>query len=171
MNIIRVISFPTLLFTFITCSAKCQCEFTALDTLNLSPVFRKYDLIEDNVFYNGSSELDVVILSTFGGSNKIDYLKISKIDSLLFKVHTSDTTYYVRTNLNTKRLVKRGTYIGLCPYSSSNSSYAIIVHVKNQLYFKAHWIGGKGIEALPFQEYKDLVVKINKIVGSKEFNP
>lgn len=170
MNIIRVISFPTILFTFITYSAKCQCEFTALDTLNLSQVFQKYDLIEGNVFSDNPSKLDVVILSTIGGSNKIDYVKISKIDSLLFKVHTSDTVYYVSTNLNTKRLGKRGVYIGLCPYSSSNSSYAIIVHVQNQLYFKAHWIG-KGIEALPFQEYKDLVVKIQKIVGSKEFNP
>ncbi len=145
-----------------------QCEFEKIDSLDLSKVFLKYDISDYLNFTISEAPLDIVILSTSGGSQQFDYLRITKIDSGRIKIFNGDSSRVVERELELDSLSKLGSYIGLCPYTSANSSVMACVKKYGVSIFTFHLIDG-GIEQLPFDEYRILLLELLSL-GKLEFN-
>lgn len=143
-----------------------QCEFEKIDSLDLSKVFLKYDISDYLNFTISEAPLDIVILSTSGGSQQFDYLRITKIDSGRIKIFNGDSTRVIERELDSLSI--KGSYIGLCPYTSANNSVMACVKKYGVSIFTFHLIDG-GIEQLPFDEYRILLLELLSL-GKLEFN-
>lgn len=145
-----------------------QCEFEKIDSLSLKRVFLKYNIIDYIDFTNSKAPLDIVVLMTSGGSERFDYLRLTKIDSATIKLFNGDSSLVLKRELELDNLTKIGDYIGLCPYSSANNSVMACVKLYGDSFFTFHLVDG-AIGQLPFEEYRILLIELIRL-GNTEFN-
>lgn len=144
-----------------------QCEFLKTDSLSLESVFIKYNIVDYVDFASSKAPLDIVVLMTSGGSERFDYLRLTKTDSETIKLFNGDSSLVLKREMELDDIIKLGDFIGLCPYSSGNNSVMACVKLNGEAFFTFHMVDG-AIGQLPFEEYRILLTELIRL-GNTEF--